>query len=173
MEFEGEIRQLILREGLTDMDRLLRRRSLDEVPISSRDSHIKFMAHLSACDQSKIMVQGATRYLRDILSYVQKEGLSNLQVMISISNWENLTDYPPTPVRINFWVCSTELDELTIFRLHKGASKRATIVGGWLAAENLLGACFVMEQPDVALDCDLYRLFIACRDSQNVLQYVA
>lgn len=171
VDIEEGIRRLIVKEELDDLDKLLAPRECDEVPFVSRFSRIKFLEPADALTKSRILVVHALKHL-DRVSRFRDEHRKEVFVMLSITQWDNLTTdiEEQEPVIPCFWISTDPGRDLVSFRMKPGVSRESKMVLDWLDAERLLVDHEVFDSATPTLDVP--RVYVARSDDALIASVV-
>jgi hypothetical protein len=163
--FEQQLDRLIAEEGLDDLETLLCPREWDEVPLVSRTDRLGFMLELTALEQSRVLVVAAARYLENINAYATAHGRSDILVMVSVLDWEDLESPCPEPVAPNFWISTDVNRDLQTFRLKRVTTKEARLTEAWVQAAGLSQSHEVLDPAVPHPERELQRVYVSLRGS--------
>lgn len=152
---------LISEEGLDDFDALTIPREWDEVPLVSRLERIAFLSGMDVLEKSKILLVYAVKHLGRVLNFLARERRTDVLLMVSVVNWEDLAAADPDPVIPNFWISTDARRDLSTFRLRAGNTPEALLVKSWLASDAVAATYEVLDPAVPSLDPELQRVYVA------------
>ncbi|WP_145727750.1 Imm15 family immunity protein [Nitrospirillum viridazoti] len=164
IDINDSLKNMMESERLFDFERLIRRRSLGEVPLYSRYKKLSFLSHLPVKQKSEFLTLHATRHLDSIIKHISLAGIDNCLVMVSLQDFDFINNDEADPIYPSFWICTDVEGELLNFRLKQGKGPYASTVGQYLSENGLANGRSVLEWAGSSIEDDVFRVYIARND---------
>lgn len=155
-DLERRLRQIV-RDQHIDEEILSRHESFEEIPLISRSSQLRSVAHLSPQERSSALIGFALTHSDELLSGQITALPPDFILMISVMGWTELSE--GEQLLPKFWVCHTGAALLAQMSLKRASSERAALVAQ--VVDPVYPEPLLLESRSPPHDTDLARVFIA------------